>query len=171
MASDRGAAPDLRPGELDRAWLDGCDWLHVSGYCLVRSPIDEAAFAAATAARERGARVSLDLSAWTLIHAFGAARFRDQVERLAPNLVFANEAEWELVGGAYALAETAVVKRGSRGIAVWKDGMAENYAAAAADIVDTTGAGDALAAGFLVGGPKLGLQTAARCVAKLGAMP
>jgi sugar/nucleoside kinase (ribokinase family) len=37
--------------------------------------------------------------------------------------------------------------------------------------VDATGAGDALAAGFLVGGPELALRTAARCVAKLGAMP
>ena len=38
-------------------------------------------------------------------------------------------------------------------------------------VVDTTGAGDALAAGFLVGGPELALEAAARCVAKLGAMP
>jgi sugar/nucleoside kinase (ribokinase family) len=37
--------------------------------------------------------------------------------------------------------------------------------------VDTTGAGDALAAGFLIGGPELGLDAAARCCAKLGAMP
>ena len=39
------------------------------------------------------------------------------------------------------------------------------------EVVDTTGAGDALAAGFLVGGPELALEAAARCVAKLGAMP
>jgi hypothetical protein len=37
--------------------------------------------------------------------------------------------------------------------------------------VDTTGAGDALAAGYLVGGPGLALQAAARCVARLGSMP
>jgi sugar/nucleoside kinase (ribokinase family) len=35
--------------------------------------------------------------------------------------------------------------------------------------MDTTGAGDALAAGFLVGGIELGLAAAARCVSKLGA--
>ena len=40
-----------------------------------------------------------------------------------------------------------------------------------AEVVDTTGAGDALAAGFLVGGIELGLETAARCVAALGAVP
>ncbi len=39
------------------------------------------------------------------------------------------------------------------------------------DVVDTTGAGDALAAGFLVGGPQLGVETAARCCARMGAMP
>jgi sugar/nucleoside kinase (ribokinase family) len=39
------------------------------------------------------------------------------------------------------------------------------------DVVDATGAGDALAAGFLVGGPVLALEAAARCVAKLGTMP
>jgi sugar/nucleoside kinase (ribokinase family) len=39
------------------------------------------------------------------------------------------------------------------------------------EVVDATGAGDALAAGFLVGGPQLGLEAAARCCAKLGAMP
>jgi sugar/nucleoside kinase (ribokinase family) len=38
-------------------------------------------------------------------------------------------------------------------------------------VVDTTGAGDALAAGFLVGGPEVGVATAARCCAKLGSMP
>ena len=36
---------------------------------------------------------------------------------------------------------------------------------------DTTGAGDAFAAGFLLGGPELALDAAARCVAKMGAMP
>ena len=39
------------------------------------------------------------------------------------------------------------------------------------NVVDTTGAGDALAAGFVVGGVELALEAAARCVSKLGAMP
>ncbi len=37
--------------------------------------------------------------------------------------------------------------------------------------VDATGAGDAFAAGYLVGGVELGLAAAARAVAKMGAMP
>jgi sugar/nucleoside kinase (ribokinase family) len=45
------------------------------------------------------------------------------------------------------------------------------YPARAADVVDTTGAGDAFAAGFLLGGAELALEAAARCVARMGAMP
>jgi sugar/nucleoside kinase (ribokinase family) len=43
--------------------------------------------------------------------------------------------------------------------------------AVATEVVDSTGAGDALAAGYLVGGAELALETAARCVSRLGAMP
>jgi sugar/nucleoside kinase (ribokinase family) len=60
-----------------------------------------------------------------------------------------------------------VVKRGARGLSV--DGV--DHPAVDADVVDATGAGDALAAGFLVGGPELGVATAARCLAQVGAMP
>jgi sugar/nucleoside kinase (ribokinase family) len=40
-----------------------------------------------------------------------------------------------------------------------------------ARILDTTGAGDALAAGWIVGGPDVALEAAARCVQQVGAMP
>jgi sugar/nucleoside kinase (ribokinase family) len=39
------------------------------------------------------------------------------------------------------------------------------------EVVDTTGAGDALAAGWIVGGPELALEAAARCVQQVGSMP
>jgi sugar/nucleoside kinase (ribokinase family) len=97
--------------------------------------------------------------------------FRDSLEELAPDVVFANEPEWELVGGAYGLGETAVVKRGPRGVSVLDAGGTEEHTAVGSEVVDTTGAGDALAAGFIVGGIELGLETAARCVAQLGAVP
>jgi sugar/nucleoside kinase (ribokinase family) len=76
-----------------------------------------------------------------------------------------------MVVGAYALAETAVVKRGSRGVEVRSAESIEEFPPLDAEVVDTTGAGDALAAGFLVGGIELGLETAARCVGHLGAVP
>jgi sugar/nucleoside kinase (ribokinase family) len=134
------------------------------------SPIDGTALRATELARERGARVSVDLSAWTRIRKHGPARFREQLERLAPDIVFANEAEWEIVGAAYGLAPTAVVKRGARGLLVLGEERIE-LPARDGEVVDATGAGDALAAGFLVGGPELGLEAAARCVAQVGAMP
>jgi sugar/nucleoside kinase (ribokinase family) len=64
-------------------------------------------------------------------------------------------------------APVRVVKRGAHGFSVG----GEEVAPAGGEVVDSTGAGDALAAGFLVGGPGLARETAARCVARLGAMP
>jgi ribokinase len=169
MASDRGVAPELSPAELDSDWL-ACDCLHIAGYSLLASPIDAAALVAAELARASGARISVDLSAWTRIREYGPERFRRQVEQIEPDVIFANEAEWEIVGAAYGLAPTAVVKRGSRGMLVLGDERIE-LPALAGEVVDATGAGDALAAGFLVGGPELATEAAARCVAQLGAMP
>jgi sugar/nucleoside kinase (ribokinase family) len=171
MATDRGIAPELQEDELDATWFGDCRWLHLSGYSLLADPIADAALAAARLARNEGARVSVDLSSWSAIRERGPKRFRASLEKLAPNIVFANEPEWELVGGAYGLGETAVVKRGSRGVAVFTGDGVEEHVPASAEVVDTTGAGDALAAGFIVGGIELGLDTAARCVAQLGAVP
>jgi ribokinase len=169
MASDRGVAPELSPDDLDPAWF-ACDCLHISGYALLATPIDSAALRAAELARAGGAKVSVDLSAWTRIREYGPVRFRERLEQLAPDLIFANEAEWEIVGAAYGLAPTAVVKRGARGLLVLGEERVE-LPARDGEVVDATGAGDALAAGFLVGGPELALEAAARCVAKPGAMP
>ncbi len=172
MATDRGVSPELRADELEPAWLDGCRWLHLSGYSLLAEPIAEAALAAAALARSEGARVSVDLSSWSAIRAYGPAEFRARLEQLGPDVVFANEPEWELVGAAYALAETAVLKRGPRGVVVHgPDGSEEHAAVDGGAVVDTTGAGDALAAGFIVGGIELGLEAAGRCVGQLGAVP
>lgn len=159
LASDRGSAPELDPRELDPAWFD-CDVLHVSGYALAAEPIASAAAAGVLAARERGARVSLDLSAAALVD----DGFRRRVRALAPDVVFATERERDALGG---LDTSWVVKRGGAGLEV--DGR--RWPALPVDVVDATGAGDALAAGFLVGGPELGLEAARRCCARVGAQP
>jgi sugar/nucleoside kinase (ribokinase family) len=145
MASDR--AEDL--DAVDPDWLSRADALHVSGYALT----DAAAGLSAPL-------VSLDLSAVSLLD----DAFRARARRLAPDVVFATEQERAAFG---ELDATWVVKRGAAGIEV--DGRA--YPAPPAEVVDTTGAGDALAAGFLVGGPELGLEAAARCVTSVGSMP
>jgi sugar/nucleoside kinase (ribokinase family) len=124
---------------------------------------------AAVLARAGGARVSVDLSSATLIESFGAEAFAARLASVAPDLVFATEQEREALpdGGGFLPRASWVVKRGRDGIVV--DG--EEHAALPAEVVDTTGAGDALAAGFLVAGPELALRTAARCVETVGAMP
>lgn len=165
MLSDRGVATELEPDELQLGWLDGCEWLHVPGYSLVRAPLREAALAASA----HVPRVSVDLSSTAAIEEAGVDAFRETLAAVRPQVVFANEAEAELVGEIDAA--TIVVKRGARGCAVRSaDGTLE-LPAIDADAVDSTGAGDAFAAGFLLEGPALALDAAARCVAKMGAMP
>ena len=100
LASDRGVAPSFAPDELDPAWVD-CDVLHLSGYALLREPIAATALLAARLAREQGARVSVDVAAWTEIRSYGPVQFRELLDELAPDVLFATEAEWELLGGAY----------------------------------------------------------------------
>jgi ribokinase len=62
---------------------------------------------------------------------------------------------------------TWVIKLGARG-ARFPEGF---YPAPLVDPIDTTGAGDALAAGYLVGGPERAIEAAAQSVSLIGAMP
>jgi sugar/nucleoside kinase (ribokinase family) len=161
MLTDRGVGPELRQEALRPDWLDGCGWLHLPAYSLVSWPVRDAALAAAGRVPHR----SLDLSSTAAIQDFGVGHFRELATRLQPDVIFGTEAETELVG-PIAGAQT-VVKLGPRGVRT--EGGA--YPASPAEPVDSTGAGDAFAAGYLVGGIELGLQAAAKAVSKMGAMP
>jgi sugar/nucleoside kinase (ribokinase family) len=175
LASDRGAAGELGAGDVDGAMLAGADILHVAGYTLLRGPGAEAATLLAEAARRYGARVSLDLSTARGIAQLGRETMRERVAALAPDVVFANEDEAAAFGGP--LAETWVVKRGALGCTVEHAGERSEHAAIRVDrVVDTTGAGDAFAAGFLLeSDPAFAVQraqaAAARCVTRIGALP
>ena len=136
--------------------------MHLPVYSLVREPIAAAALRAA----ELAGSVSVDLSSWSAIRDFGPERLRDRLEAIDPDVVFANEAEEEAIGGRLG-SSTWIVKLGPGGA---RFGDIE-LPAVPAEVVDTTGAGDAFAAGYLVGGPELALAAAARCVAQLGSMP
>jgi sugar/nucleoside kinase (ribokinase family) len=175
LASDPGVAPSLAPEELEAGWL-ACDVLHLSGYALLREPIAATALLAARLAREQGARISVDVAAWTEIRNYGPVRFRELLDELAPDVLFATEAEWELLGGAYLTAPLGVLKRGARGCSVFTRDAKLDFAPVQTEVVDPTGAGDALAAGFLLGGSleeaaRRGLEAAARCLATVGSMP
>lgn len=159
MASDRGSAMQLQPDELEPSWFD-CDVLHLSGYAIATEPTASAAVTAAKFARDSGATVSVDISAASLVD----NAYRSRLATIAPDLVFATKLERDAVG---ELDARWVVKRGANGVTV--DG--KDWPPAAAEIVDPTGAGDAFAAGFFVGGVESGLAAAAACCARLGAMP
>jgi len=167
MASDRGAAGELRADELDARWLEDCDHLFVSGYALAREPSRTAARRAVELARAGGAVVSVDLASWSVIRDTGADAFRAVVTELAPDVAFANEDEERAVGGPIS-GTTWILKRGERGCSFDGD---DRPALTVDQVVDSTGAGDALAAGWIVGGPDLALEVAARCVSRLGSMP
>jgi sugar/nucleoside kinase (ribokinase family) len=167
-AGDQSWANRLDPNALS----DDVDWLHVSGYPLLRAsdPVPLLSFVAAV--RRRGAAVSLDLSSAGLITSYGADRFSRVLAELAPELVFANASEWEALGlDPRRAAFDLVIKRGAAGATTFSAGASRDHPAPAAEVVDLTGAGDALAAGYLVGGIDLALQTAARCVRQRGAQP
>jgi ribokinase len=171
MASDAG----------DQSWLthvtvddlpDEIDWLHISGYPVLRALDPGPVFALATAARQRGARISLDVASATLLMAYRAEAFARVVDRLAVDALFANRDEWAIVRERLSdLAGDIIVKEGPQGATVMTPATAISYPSLVGEAVDPTGAGDALAAGYLVGGIDLALQTAARCVASRGAQP
>jgi ribokinase len=164
MVSDRGVAPELEPDEILAEWFEGSNWLHLSGYSLMREPIGSAAERAAELARQADARVSVDLSSVNVIREFGAERLAERLKRIRPDVVFGNEAEHAELP---VPGEALVVKRGPQGATI----AGEDYPPVPGNVVDTTGAGDALAAGYLVGGPQLAMEAAARCVGQLGTMP
>jgi ribokinase len=176
MLTDRGVGTALAAGEARPDWLDGCEWLHVSGYALAHEPMRAAAVALAQAARRREMRLAVDLSSTAMIESLGVASFRELIGSIGPDIVFGNEAEVALLGiladdegaghGPLNHGEL-IVKLGAAGVSV----AGRHFPALPTVPVDSTGAGDAFAAGYLLGGVELGLAAAARAVAKMGAMP
>jgi ribokinase len=170
MLTDRGVGPRFPAAALRSAWLDGARWLHLPAYSLVSEPVAGAARAAAAAAAARGARLSVDLSSTAALTRYGPARFARLLAELRPDVIFGNEAEADLIGplapGPGRPAEL-VVKLGAAGVRAG----GHVYPAVPTRAVDATGAGDAFAAGYLVGGVTLGLAAAARAVATMGGMP
>ena len=160
-SSDRGAADLLEPRDLRGAWFDGVQALHLPVYSLLGGPLGDAGRHALELARAAGALVSIDLASTAPLMAGGRRAARDLIASAAPDILFATAPEAEaLLGGGrldglLEFASIAVVKRGSKGATVLaRDGpdtLRFEAPTEALTPTDTTGAGDAFDAGFLVG--------------------
>jgi sugar/nucleoside kinase (ribokinase family) len=163
FVTERAAADALEPTDLRASWLRDADVLHVPAYSLFAEPIGTAAVQAAATVHKAGSLVSADLSSEGPLLAFGIRRSRARLGQVAPDILLANRGEAAALLHATGrrawteLLDTAtlvVVKDGVWGCRVlWKEGDAVRQVDVAATRighkVDTTGAGDAFAAGFL----------------------
>jgi sugar/nucleoside kinase (ribokinase family) len=160
FVADRSAADLLGPDDLRPAWFAGSDVLHLPAYSLLGEPLGLAGRRAIELARAAGALVSLDVASISPLLVRGRRPAQALVADAAADLLFATAAEAEALLGRYAVdgllefAPQAVVKRGARGATVLaREGNERlRFEVATEQLVatDTTGAGDAFDAGFLV---------------------
>jgi sugar/nucleoside kinase (ribokinase family) len=158
---DRGAADALAPADIRSAWFDGVHALHLPAYSLLGESLGAAGRRAIELARAAGAIVSVDLASVGPLMAHGRRAARDLIASAAPDILFATAAEADaMLGGGPVerlldVAGIAVVKRGAKGATVLArsstDRLRFEVATAPLVAVDSTGAGDAFDAGFLVG--------------------
>jgi len=158
---DRGAADRLEPADLRPAWFAGAQALHLPAYSLLGEPLGAAGRRAIELARADGAVVCVDLASVGPLMEHGRRAARDLIRSVAPDILFATAVEANaLVGGGPVAglldsSRIAVVKRGSKGATVFARSGSEQLrfeiATTPLEAADTTGAGDAFDAGFLVG--------------------
>lgn len=148
--TDPGASRQL--ADPDERWLDDVDVLHVPLYSLTGGPIAETAETLVRWAHWRSIGVSIDASSLAVIAEIGAAEAHGMIERLAPDVVFANADEAAALAIDAPLGRAITyVKRGAGAATVFVPGAAATDVAAEIvdGPVDSTGAGDAFAAGVL----------------------
>jgi sugar/nucleoside kinase (ribokinase family) len=185
-----GAAQDLTPADIDASQIAASKMVYLEGYLWDPKSAKKAFVKASTIAHDAGREVALTLS-----DAFCVDRYRGEFLDLMRNgtvdLIFANEAElhslYQTSDFDTALkqlrddAKLGVVTRSEKGCVVAsQDGVIAVPAFPIDKIVDTTGAGDLFAAGFLFGlvrgagyenAGRLGALAAAEVIQHIGARP
>ena len=152
-----GASAEARPEEITEKCFENAAIVHVEGYLLFNPDLITAAL---TAAKAAGAKISLDLASFTMVE-----KSKELLEKLIDtyvDILIANEDEARVFTGHHdeqrairtlsERAEIAVLKVGARGSYVSLAGETTAIQPKGdGNAVDTTGAGDLWAAGFLFG--------------------
>ncbi len=150
-----GAALELGPEMLSKENFEGYDILHVEGYLVQNHALLETIL---KLAKEAGLKVSLDLASYNVVE--DNLDFLHDMVKNYVDIVFANEEESKAFTGKEPvgalddiarLTDIAVVKVGSKGSMVKQGETVTQIAPVKARAVDTTGAGDLYASGFLYG--------------------
>jgi sugar/nucleoside kinase (ribokinase family) len=136
--------------------FDGYAHLHLEGYLVLNQDLVESAL---DLARQHNMTVSLDLASFNVVEE--NLDFLHRITRDAIQIVFANEEEARAFTGVSdpgraldqlsVLCDTAVVKIGEKGSLIRQGGRTTRVEPLKVDCLDTTGAGDLYAAGFLYG--------------------
>lgn len=157
MATHLGAALELGPDEIDGSMFGGYDCLYVEGYLVQNHDLIERAVAEA---KQNGLKVAIDLASYNVVEE-NREFLRDLADAYI-DIIFANEQEAHSFTGEKdpvraldkiaGLAEIAVVKVGKEGAYI-RQGKELLHVGIMSEAVrvDTTGAGDFYAAGFLAG--------------------
>jgi sugar/nucleoside kinase (ribokinase family) len=189
MVPDTGANGVWTSADLPTSW-EPAGHLHISGYALVNAGARATALEAVRRARLAGATVSVDTASTGPLSEVGPREFLSWVRGV--DVALANAPEASLLSGAADPADaalalrawfsTVVVKLGASGSLLARSGslVTAHAPAVQAEVVDSTGAGDAFAAGFLPawcrGAPdaealRAGNALGARAVSQPGARP
>lgn len=156
--TDRGANLALSPSDMPVWLLDETRLVLVSGYSLFAEGPRRSVLWLAGEARQRNIPIAIDAASVGFLREVGTATFLDWTKGFST--LFANSDEAEALSGTDDLNdqmialgthfERVILKRGARGAAVGNfRGVRTEKPAPFVKVVDTTGAGDAFAAGFI----------------------
>lgn len=152
MLTDRGSSHEL--GGVDETVLDDADALYLTGYSLLADPARTTVTGLAAVASARGVAVHVDVASAGSVAALGVDEFVDRLGAVRPDVVHLNADEGRLLSGVVALRDIAplvVVHAGADPAIVHRGPQTEGVPALdIGPVRDSTGAGDAFVAGWLV---------------------